>query len=305
MKNFLDYASKKYYEGSPIISDTEFDVLSEKYNYTYVGAPVGDGVPHTYPMYSLKKCFLGESEIELVGETVETPKLDGAAVSLLFIGQRLKLALTRGDGIKGLDITNKLQYLVPDEIDYLQPLQITGEVIAPKNIPNARNYAAGALNLKDLGEFKTRELKFIAYGAEPMYLPTYTDAMKMLNELGFETVLDGDFDEYPQDGRVIRLNDNKAFENAGFTSSHPRGAYALKERADGVRTTLRDVVWQVGRTGQVSPVALLDPVKVGDATVSRATLHNMKYIEELGLEIGCNVEIVRSGEIIPRVVRRV
>jgi DNA ligase (NAD+) len=65
------------------------------------------------------------------------------------------------------------------------------------------------------------------------------------------------------------------------------------------------VEWQVGRSGVVSPVAILKPVLVGDANVSRATLHNIKYIEELGLEEGCEVEIIRSGEIIPRVVRRV
>ena len=129
--------------------------------------------------------------------------------------------------------------------------------------------------------------------------------MGYLASVGFTTITDGDFEEFPQDGTVFRLNSNEAFDNAGFTSSHPRGAYALKARGEGVRTTLRRVDWQVGRTGVVSPVAIMDPVNIGGAMVSRATLHNMKYIEELGLAEGCEIEVIRSGEIIPRVVRRV
>jgi DNA ligase (NAD+) len=91
----------------------------------------------------------------------------------------------------------------------------------------------------------------------------------------------------------------------GFTSHHPRGAVALKEEKDGKITTLIDVVWQVGKSGVVSPVALLEPVDIDGAIVSRATLHNIEYIRSLNLEIGCSVEVIRSGEIIPRILRRV
>ena len=91
----------------------------------------------------------------------------------------------------------------------------------------------------------------------------------------------------------------------GHTSKHPRGAFALKEQAQGVATTLIDVVWQLGKSGVVSPVAILDPIDIGGATVSRATLHNIEYIRDLNLEIGCRVEVIRSGEIIPRIVRRI
>jgi DNA ligase (NAD+) len=104
---------------------------------------------------------------------------------------------------------------------------------------------------------------------------------------------------------VFRINDYRRFYDAGYTSKHPRGAFALKERKGGVVTKLLDVDWQVGRSGIVSPVAILEPVVIGEATVSRATLHNIKYIRELDLEVGCLVEVVRSGEIIPRIVRRI
>lgn len=304
MKNFLDYASQRYYAGNPVITDAEFDILAEEASYTYVGAPVRDGIPHTFPMYSLKKCYVGEKLIELKGEVVETPKLDGAAVSLLYVNGKFRLGLTRGDGKRGQDITEKIRHLVPDSTQEVT-FQVTGEIVAPKTITNARNYAAGALNLKDEAEVKSRNLKFIAYGVQGSNWDTYEDDLEWLFQQGFATVLESDWNDYPQDGKVFRLNSNVDFEAAGYTASHPRGAYALKIRQEGVVTQLLDVVWQVGRTGVVSPVAILKPVLVGDATVSRATLHNQKYIEELNLEIGCDVEIIRSGEIIPRVVRRV
>lgn len=309
MRNFLAYAAAKYYAGEPIISDAEFDRLAKIHGYESVGAPVdlSRAVPHAYRLYSLKKCFVGEPLIELPGEKIETKKLDGAAVSILYVNGALALALTRGDGKAGQDITDKMRLLVPDQLHDASTRQITGEVIAPKHIENARNYAAGALNLKDLEEFRKRELTFIAYGVQPAWCYKWSQDMDMLESLEFHTVLANtiDLDQFPQDGLVYRIDDNALFEELGYTGSHPRGAFALKEVQEGVVTTLKEVVWQVGRTGVVAPVALLEPIKVGDATVSRATLHNMKYIEELGLELGCEVEVIRSGEIIPRVVRRV
>jgi DNA ligase (NAD+) len=90
----------------------------------------------------------------------------------------------------------------------------------------------------------------------------------------------------------------------GYTSKHPRGSFAFKIQKDAIPTKLLDVIWQVGKSGVISPVAILDPIVIGDANVSRATLHNMSYIRDLGLEIGCRVGVIRSGEIIPRVVER-
>lgn len=309
MKDFLAYAAAKYYAGEPVISDAEFDRLAGLYEYENVGAPVdiSRALPHLYRMYSLQKCFVGQELIKLPGEVIETPKLDGAAVSILYVNGKLALALTRGDGKAGLDITDKMRLIAPPECHGGDVMQVTGEVVAKKDVPNARNYAAGALNLKSIEEFKSRDLTFIAYGVESnnCFWKSFTDSMNWIKEDGFNTVIDSEWEEYPHDGRVFRVNSYYDFNKLGYTSKHPRGAFALKEIQEGVTTKLKDVIWQVGRTGVVAPVAILEPVKVGDATVSRATLHNMKYIEELGLELGCEVEIIRSGEIIPRVVRRV
>lgn len=307
IQDFLEYASKCYYEGSPIISDVEFDQLEAHFRHLRVGYAVTDGIAHYFPMYSLQKCFdISEAPLPLV-DCVCTQKLDGAAVSLLYVNGKMTIALTRGDGKMGRDITQKMKYLVPEIIHSPGIVQVTGEVIAPTDILNARNFASGSLGLKDDNEFKARPLTFVAYDiqSDTLWFYAYRDTMGFLAEQGFHVVTSFDSSKYPTDGLVYRLNDNDNYKKAGYTAHHPRGAFALKEQKEGVVTTLKNVIWQVGKSGVVSPVAILDPVNVGDALVSRATLHNIEYIRALNLELGCQVEVIRSGEIIPRILRRV
>ena len=304
MKEFLDSASSAYYEGNPTISDEEFDRLASVYNYNSVGYVVTDGIPHLYKMYSLQKFFNLVDAPDLSGY-ISTPKLDGAAVSIVYVNGQLVIALTRGDGELGRDITDKMRLLVPNSIPLQATVQITGEVVCPSSVPNSRNLAAGSLNLKDLEEFRTRPLTFVAYGLQGSSIFTWSGTMKYLNAQGFQTVSSFDSSMYPTDGIVYRVDDNQKFESMGYTAHHPRGAFALKEQKEGVVTTLLDVIWQVGKSGAISPVAILEPVMIGSAMVGRATLHNIQYIRDLNLEIGCQVEVIRSGEIIPRVVRRV
>lgn len=304
--------AKQYYEGgnSPL-TDTEWDALYDGLEES--GYTPDSGVPHKYQMYSLQKTFDNEElenwlRVKHEGQLVTcTPKLDGAAVSIMYRDGNLSSALTRGNGKIGLDILNKIQYLVPTKINYLKEIQIDGEVVAPTSIPNARNYSAGSLNLKDPLEFKARcnELRFVAYDMRPYFIESWVDVLQMVESFGISTVYSIDASLYPQDGRVFRLDDTKYWSEQGFTAHHPRGSLAFKEQKDGVITTLKDVEWQTGKSGVVTPVAILEPVMIGDALVQRATLHNMAHIEQLGLEIGCKVEVIRSGEIIPRIVRRV
>lgn len=307
MQHFLEKASVMYYSGTPILSDAEFDALARLYNYDTVGHTVTDGIPHLYKMYSLQKVFDLNAVESSTSPMVRTPKLDGAAVSLQYVNGHIAQALTRGDGNLGRDITLKLEELVPNVISIKGKIQITGEVVAPDTIPNARNFAAGSLNLKDLMEFRSRckDLVFVAYDIQGVEYERLSEAMDHLAQNGFEVITHFDATGYPTDGEVFRVDNYDAFYKMGYTAHHPRGAFALKEQKDGVTTELLDVVWQVGKSGVVSPVAILKPVEVGDALVSRATLHNIEYIRSLDLEIGCSVEVIRSGEIIPRIVRRV
>lgn len=312
LKEVLQQAATDYYNGNPTMSDTAFDRLSEIAGYEEVGTSSSDNrVPHMYQMYSLQKVFSNEVSTKdpfnnYKGTVIVSPKLDGAAVSLLYVEGQFLRALTRGDGKKGLDITNHIETLVPQYLkDSVQNItQITGEVVAPKTIKNARNYAAGALNLKSTDEFRQRQLRFIAYGLQESWNEEWTDDMTFLSDSGFDTVTMSSWTQYPDDGVVFRINSHKEFNSRGYTSHHPRGAYALKQIQAGVETTLLDVVWNVGKSGVVAPVAHLEPVEIDGAMVSKATLHNMRYISDLDLEIGCQVEVIRSGEIIPRIVRR-
>ena len=309
MKEFLDHAADQYYNGTPIISDAEFDKLAQIHNYSSVGYSVTDGTPHYFQMYSLQKFFSVEDCPTTKNDEgyLSSPKLDGAAISILYVDGKFQHALTRGDGKLGRDISDKIQHIVPDRIlTNHRTVQITGEVVAPKELPNARYLAAVSLNLKDIDEFLTRPLKFVAYDAQPNLHALWSMSLKQLSKLGFDVVLGEDWAEiYPTDGEVYRINRYENFEKMGYTAHHPRGAFALKEQKEGVVTKLLDVKWQVGKSGVVSPVAILEPVLIGEATVSRATLHNIEYIQGLGLEIGCSVEVIRSGEIIPRILRRV
>lgn len=312
LTQFLDTASLAYYSGAPIITDSQFDYLSDICNYRKVGARVeGQTAKHYKQMFSLQKYYKDEGQtkpLEGVQDIVVSLKLDGAAISLLYVRGILVQALTRGDGIEGQIITDKLlaTNLVPHEINCLATMQITGEIVAPIHVENSRNYAAGSLNLKNIDEFKTRAVVFFAHGMWPYWSNSYVDDMKFLTGEGFQTTMEPDLDKiYPSDGLVFRVNNNKLFEEYGYTSKHPRGAFALKERAKYVETTLLDVEWQVGKSGKVTPVAILEPVLVGDATVSRATLNNPGFIEALGLEIGDRVAIIRAGEIIPCVLHKV
>ncbi len=141
---------------------------------------------------------------------------------------------------------------------------------------------------------------------QPTQYETFEEDMNLLERLGFNTIKTPELDKiYPTDGLVFRVNSNARFEELGFTAKHPRGAYAKKSRPAGAETTILGVEWQVGKSGKVTPVALLQPVLLGDATVSRATLNNPGFIEELGIQIGDTVHIIRAGEIIPCITHKV
>jgi DNA ligase (NAD+) len=310
---FLNLASRMYYSGDPIIEDVVFDRLAESVGYNKLGTDTHatNTMLHAYPMFSLQKYYEGESKpIPLPNGTKDTsPKIDGAAVSHLYLDGIHAASLTRGDGLEGQSVYDKFRdtNLIPHSIPTEHKLvQITGELAAPINIPNARNYASGALNLKSVKEFKERTLEFFAYGVHPYQSKSFREDMKLLSSWGFNTVKDdGIHNIYPCDGVVIRLDDYELFDSLGYTAKHPRGAYAVKERGASVETRLLDVIWQTGKTGKVTPVAILEPVMIGDALVSRATLNNIAFIRALDIKIGDTVGVIRSGEIIPCITHKV
>lgn len=313
IEEFLNRAARLYYAGTPIISDEQFDSLAESAGFNQVGAAQhGHIKKHFKRMYSLKKFYEdegGESPLVGIKNLSMTPKLDGAAVSHLYVDGELMLSLTRGDGVEGTDVTDKFlaTNLIPHKLSHVPAFfQVTGELAAPKHVENSRNYAAGALNLGSADEFRTRSVEFFAYGVYPYLTKWFDMDMQELAKRGFKTIQDAFLtEEYPTDGIVFRVNENAAFDDMGYTAQAPKGAYAKKERGECVETTLLSVEWQVGKTGKVTPVAILEPVLVGDAVVARATLNNGAFIEALGLYIGCRVAIRRAGEVVPQIVHKV
>lgn len=311
-KSFLDSASEAYYKGTPIISDTQFDSLAKIMNYDKVGNSAEGTCTHYNRLYSLQKYYEDEKHdnpLVQIADTSCSVKLDGAAISLLYVDGSLSKAITRGDGVVGQDVTDKFlaTNLVPKYVNFdCKIVQVSGEIVAPLAVENSRNYAAGSLNLKDINEFKTRAITFIAYNCYPTINETYDQDMLSLERYGFRTVKELDLDKvYPCDGIVFRVNNNAVAASMGHTSNHPKCAYALKERQECVETQILSVEWDTGRTGRVTPVAILEPVFIGDKKVSRATLNNPKFIEALGLCLGDTIGIRLAGMIIPEVVYKV
>ena len=315
IKRLLDRAWAAYDHGHPFMTDADFDTLSIKYNYNDFGSEtLGKKATHPYQMNSLKKVYDDEDAPYEIKNPIESPKLDGTAIALVYEEGYLVMALRRGRSgdTEGEIVTDKMSHLVPNKVEKSSTHQVNGEVVCDKSINNARNYASGAFGLKDINEFvndRLPHLKFVAYGVRPSDpTGTYEVDMALLHREGISTVLERDIEQnYRTDGRVFRENSNRLFESAGYTSKHPRGAYARKTSSDVAieTTTLRDIIWQVGRTGQITPVAIFDEVIIDDAKIVKATLHNVGFIEEMDLDIGDTIIVTRAGGIIPRVLGKV
>jgi DNA ligase (NAD+) len=313
LKELVAYHCHLYYDiNNPAITDEEFDALYKqllKYEdmqgwrdndspTLLIGGTKGK-VKHPHKLYSLNKVY-DSSEIDSIF-TIKTPKIDGANLTLIYKNKKIQLALTRGNGEFGEDVTHLISGIagIPQTSDI--DLVVNGECVTDNLVDNFRNYVSGALGLLDLTEFKTRKIRFIAHDLLGMSM-NYTVKMNILKTIGFDTVLDSDFcSKFPQDGKVFRIDDWKTCERLGYTSKYPRFAIALKEKESLTAITkLQDVVWIVGRTGTVNPTGIVDPVELDGATISRVTLHNLEFIENHDLGLGDLIQIERAGGVIPK-----
>ena len=309
--------SKEYYdESKPSVSDAEWDALYAKLEAVEkaqgwrdadsptlrVGGAAGK-VKHPYKLYSLQKVY-DKSEIKPDFNHI-TPKIDGTNLTLIYKRGKLKLALTRGNGEMGEDVTHLAKYIqhVPNNINLNDDWVVNGECVTTNYVDNFRNYVSGALGLKSAEEFSERNIAFIAHDLLSIRDLNYDIKLNILASANFKTVAHEYAKKFPTDGTVYRINDSAKCNLLGYTSKYPRFAVALKTReVETAETTLQDVIWSVGRTGLVAPTGIVDPVVVEDATISRVTLHNIDIIEEHNLGLGDTIKIERAGGVIPKFI---
>ncbi len=284
----------------------------------------------------VKKINDSVSDVSFVCEL----KIDGLSVSLRYENTKLVLAATRGNGRVGENVTNNVKTIksVPLTIPYSGNLEVRGEIFMPRKafvklnleresngeelFQNCRNAAAGSIRQLDSKVVSKRNLDtFIYYYLED--IDTQENALKELAKLGFKVNplyrVCKNADEikdyinevaklredlgYDIDGVVIKVNEIKYHDIIGQTVKVPKWAVAYKFKPEEVETKLLDVVFQVGRSGVITPVANFKPVFVQGSTISKATLHNEDYLKEKDLHEGDTIIIHKAGDVIPEVVR--
>lgn len=264
---------------------------------------------------------------------VMTPKIDGLACTLRYKAGRLAQAATRGDGRVGEDVTHNAAQIptIPARLrtSLADDLEVRGEIYlslsafaaVAEQYANPRNLAAGTLKAKDNPAIPPAQLSFFAYdvlgggelsksaklarAAAEGFVPA--PAVLLRGDLAAAAFAQATLDkaqwDYETDGMVFELDDVELSGRLGITAHHPRGAVAWKFVADAGLSQLVEVEWSVARTGTITPVAIVQPVVLSGATVTRATLHNVSNLLRLQLRIGDQVELVRRGGVIPHVER--
>ncbi len=363
-----------YIDNAPTITDLEFDALMSELMRlealhpdmadpnspsVRVGSDLSNDfeqVEHAVPMLSLGNTY-SRADVEefynrvseaLGGEPFEVcceQKFDGLSISLLYENRRLVRAVTRGDGVRGDDVTANVKTIrtvpleLPRDCGCPERFEIRGEVLMPWQsfeklnaereareeplFANPRNAASGTLKSKKTSVVAHRRLDAYLYYVlgEEVTFQTHTERLEAARRWGFRvsdsaTVarsVDDIFryidywDEHRRelpvatDGIVLKVNSLAQQQRLGYTAKSPRWAIAYKFKAERACTPLREVTFQVGRTGAVTPVANMEPVLLAGTVVKRASLHNEDIIRQLDLRIGDHVYVEKAGEIIPQI----
>jgi len=271
------------------------------------------------------------------------PKFDGASLNLIYENGLLKQAISRGDGSVGEDVTNnaKTIFSIPLQIEEKSLIEIRGEVVIRKKdfekineerlknnealFANPRNAASGSLRQLDPTITAKRKLFFNVWGVgvNSLHMKKHDQMMDYIYSLGFvkppmqtlaksvdeieniyhKIIAARDSVEMMLDGMVIKINDIETQDELGYTVKFPKWSCAYKFPAVEKTTKVKDIVLQVGRTGVITPVAVVEPTLIEGSTVSKATLHNFDEIQRLDLKINDEVIIIKSGDIIPKITK--
>jgi DNA ligase (NAD+) len=287
----------------------------------------------------LTKTYKLDSNISFYCE----PKYDGASLNLIYENGVLVKGITRGDGTIGELITQNVKTIksIPLTIEHKETIEIRGEIVIFKDeferinkrreakgeavFANPRNAAAGSLRQLDSSITASRNLVFLPYGVgvDALEYKYLSDKMEYIYSLGFRKppqravtqgydeieeiyqVMNRDRDSYDMmlDGMVVKVNEIAAQIDMGYTVKVPRFSVAYKFPAVEKITTVKEIVLQVGRTGAVTPVAIVEPTEIDGVVVERATLHNFDEIERKDIRLGDKVIILRSGDVIPKIIK--
>lgn len=271
------------------------------------------------------------------------PKFDGASLNLIYENGVLKQAITRGDGSMGEDVTNNVKTIhsIPLQIEEKSLLEIRGEIVIKKAdfekineeriknneqvFANPRNAAAGSLRQLDPNITAKRKLFFNVWGVglNSLEFKNYSNMMDYIYSLGFvkppmQTItssVEGIEDLYHEiikvrdeiemmlDGMVVKINDIETQDELGYTVKFPRWSCAYKFPALEKTTKIKDIILQVGRTGVITPVAVVEPTDIEGVVVERASLHNFDEIARKDIRINDEVIIIRSGDVIPKITK--
>lgn len=294
-------------------------------------------VKHSHPMLSLGKTKLVNDLIKFSNgkDCIISLKMDGLTVLNTYENGKLIQSETRGDGEEGELITHNAKVFdnLPLQINNAHRFEIEGEAIITKNdfelinsklseenkYKNPRNLASGSVRQLDNKIAKKRHVKFVAWKI-PFGFTHFTEGFNFAQSIGFEVVpyvtynsktddIDKKIEElkaiaeeksYPIDGLVITYNNVEYGKSLGFTGHHPKHSLSFKFYNEEVVTILKDIEWGMGRTGQLTPVALFNDVFLNGTTVNRASLHNVTILKELHLGIGDEVTVYKANEIIPQ-----
>ena len=292
-------------------------------------------VEHNHPMLSLAKTKdLSEVEAFLGDKApICMAKMDGLTCSLRYLGGKLVSAETRGNGQVGEDILHNALVIknIPKRIPWQEEFIVDGEIICTykdfepfaSEYKNPRNFASGSIRLLNNKECLTRNLTFVAWDIINFPMKLLSMKMQLLKDFGF-TAVPYDIDivdltkqveniqnqckklGYPIDGVVFKYDFCKAYEDAGRTDHHFKGGLAYKFYDEEYETTLEDIEWTMGRTGVLTPVAILAPIDIDGTEVSRANIHNITVAHETlgGLCFGWKgqkVWVYKANMIIPQI----
>jgi DNA ligase (NAD+) len=307
---------------------------------TAIGAPLAPSewqkAKHQIPMGSLDKVNTPAELSKWVedtypdGKLLMTEKLDGLSIEVIYEHGSLVQAITRGDGETGEDITANVAKMggVKSHLKHRFTGSLRGEIIMFKSThkqffadkANPRNAASGTSKRLDgvgveklnilfyqvLGDvdFRNEQTQFVWLQNQDLDTPNWW-VVKTADEVNthwrkYQDTMRDKLD-YDIDGLVVRVDDMAKQLALGDKDMRPKGAIAFKFDNEARESVIKDIIWQVGNSGRLTPVAVVDPVILVGATVTRASLYNMAYIEELGLDIGAKVLVARANDVIPRI----